>query len=317
MRVSELSFFDNFAKYSKIKEKDLERYTKELSSGKKILAPSDGAVDHIRSLRLKELNASIEAYGRNMDMVSNVQDVAESALSSIVDAAQEAKTELIQLHNIGVLDEEDAKIIKEYLGSMRDYIVNQANTKIGDTRLFGGVKSDADPFDASGTYGGALEATTVAIANGVELNTTFSGADTLGVNTASGKIAVVEALDKAIDIIDNALSGTGTLSEIETATIPLIVGGKDYGNVTLLEAFDIGLSAVMQHRSMIGSQKSVNQDLKLQNETLRVGYSELVSKLEDADFTDAINNLEKTRTAYEAILASFAQNKKISLLNYL
>ena len=72
----------------------------------------------------------------------------------------------------------------------------------------------------------------------------------------------------------------------------------------------------MQHRSIIGEQIVVADSIKEQNETLRVDFSNLISKLEDTDYAGAISHLEKAKTAYEATLASIMQNKDLSLLKF-
>ncbi|ACO04287.1 MAG TPA: flagellar hook protein [Persephonella sp.] len=320
MRIPDISFFDTFIKYDRIREKDIERYTKELASGKKLLSPSDNTIDTVRSLRFKRLNNDIETYNRNIDLVKGTLDVAESTLGNIVNAGQEVRVEIIRLMNTGVLDYEDAQILRDYLSSLRDYIINQANVSIGDSRIFGGVKSQIDPFDpVTGVYQGETVETTVPVAKGVELNTTFNGQSYLGVNTNTGKMAMVDAIDEIISIIDGASASppTRSLEEINTATINVTVDGKNYGNVTILEAFDIGLDKVMQQRSKIGEQMVIADNLKVQNDTMRVNFSELISKLEDADYAGVISELEKSKTAYEALLASIAQNKDLSLLKFI
>jgi len=320
MRIPDISFFDTFIKYDRLREKDIDRYTKELASGKKILSPSDNTIDTVRSLRFKRLNNDIETYNRNIDLVKGTLDVAESTLGNIVNAGQEVRVEIIRLMNTGVLDYEDAQILRDYLNSLRDYIINQANVSIGDSRIFGGVKSQIDPFDPNtGVYQGETVETTVPVAKGVELNTTFNGQSYLGVNTNTGKMAMVDAIDEIISIIDGASASppTRSLEEINTATINVTVDGKNYGNVSILEAFDIGLDKVMQYRSKIGEQMVIADNLKIQNDTMRVNFSELISKLEDSDYAGVISELEKSKTAYEALLASIAQNKDLSLLKFI
>ncbi|MDQ7055153.1 MAG: hypothetical protein Q9M89_01045 [Persephonella sp.] len=220
MRIPDIAFFDTFIKYDRLREKDLERYTKELASGKKILTPSDSTIDNIRSLRFKKLKNDIETYNRNIDLVKTNLDVAESTLGNIVEAGKETRVDIINLMNYGVLDYEDARIFRDYLQSMRDYIINQANISVGDSRLFGGVKSQVNPFDSRGIYQGEFVDTTVPVAPGVELNTTFIGKDYLGTipsgvwvdtdtdntvdpNEINHKIGMVKAIDDIIQIIDS------------------------------------------------------------------------------------------------------------------
>ena len=419
MRIPDIAFFDTFIKYDRIREKDLERYTRELASGKKILTPSDNTVDNVRSLRFKRLSEDIQTFNRNIDLVKTSLDIAESTLGDIVETSKEVRVDIVNILNTGVLDYEDAQIFKDYFQSMRNYIIKQANVSIGDSRIFGGVKSQIDPFDQRGIYQGEFVDTTVPVAPGVELNTTFIGKDYLGTipsgvwvdsnsnNTVdpdevSHKIGVVKAVDDILQIIDQ-----GDLSKLPayysdmgyTSPADNIVGAGESGNLTInygsssftvaydssmtlndlvnaintnpsntdpdgnrlveafvfqdkdgiyrlglsgkdpdinisvsdssgslskrlgeirriLETFDLGFSKVSQHRSIIGTQINVADDLKMIGQQQYVELQNLISKLEDADYAGAITELEKARTAYQALLASIAQNKDLSLLKY-
>ncbi len=312
MRIPDIAFFDTFIKYDRLKERDLQKYTKQLASGKKIFSPSDNTVDTVRSLRLSNIADDLNIYRKNIDIVKSTLEVAEDSLTSAVDAMQETRVELIRLHNTGVLDYEDAQIIKDFLQGMRDYVIDMANTKIGDSYIFAGVRNQSAPFDSLGNYNGATVESKVFISKGVETSSNFSGKDYFGVNEISNKITVVEVIDQVIDIIDS-----GDLSQLNTRTINLTINGKSYGNVKLLEAFDIGLSELMKHQSKIGSDMNVIDNIYQQHLQIEVNVKELKSKLEDADYAFAISELEKAKTAYQALLSSIAQNKDLSLLNFI
>ena len=518
MRVPDIAFYNTFIRNNEIKESKLAKYTNQLSSGKKILVPSDNTVDTVKAQRLRRITDTIETYNRNMDQVQTILDVAESTLGNIVDASQEARVHIVQVLNTGVMDAEDAQILKDYFQSVRNYIVKQANISIGDSRLFGGVKAQKDPFNDKAIYQGETLETKVPVSKGVELNTTFNGIEYLGTlnsgvydtttDSAQQKIGVVKALDDIINIIDSkplniykskngfksvdtpiaSSSGTltitygsstfsinydagtklqeivdainnspsnpgvaafvykgddgryylglagsdgktdvivsdsgGVISNIgemesigdivklhgyysemgynsstdalvaptESGTLTINYGGQTFsinydgdtadntnpstleelvfainkspdnpgvmayvyqdsdgtyrlgllgqepdkqisisdntgalskriGNVeAILDTFDKGFNKVAQGRSRIGTQINVIEDFRPQNEYLQVAFSELISKFEDADYVSVIAELEKTRTAYEALLASFNQNKDLSLLNFL
>ena len=220
MRVPDISFYNTFIKNNEIKENKLLKYTNQLSSGKKILQPSDNAVDSAKSLRLGKIIDDISTYNRNMDQVQAVLETAESTLGNIVDVSQEARVHIIQTLNTGVMDAEDAQLLKDYFQSVRNYIIKKANISVGDSRIFGGVNAQADPFNVQGIYQGQTLETKVPISKGVELNTTFNGIEYLGtiksgvwndsnsdgnvdVTEVSNKIGVVKALDDIIQIIDN------------------------------------------------------------------------------------------------------------------
>jgi flagellar hook-associated protein 3 FlgL len=311
MRITDLIKYDNYIKNDQIRQNEIEKYSKQIATGKKLLSPSDDTVATVAALRLKTINQNIDTYLRNMDFVLNVLDQAESTLSNISKAGQELRVEIIRLLNTGVLDKEDAKVLRDYFVNMKDYIIKQANYSIGDTRIFGGVKSQTDPFDSNGYYQGEVIETKVSVAPGVEINTNFDGSKYLGVDTNDKQMIMVKAINKIVDIIDRAVAGTGSLGELNTATIS--VNGQ---NLKILEAFDVGLNNVLQYTSIIGTQVKIINDLKSGFEKNKVFNNNLISNLQDVDTAEAITNLQKAQTAYQALIATYNQNRQLSLLDF-
>ncbi|TCK05176.1 flagellar hook-associated protein FlgL [Phorcysia thermohydrogeniphila] len=314
MRVPDLKFFDILIKYDRKRSVDLTRKTEELSSGKALLYPSDSPVDYARVIRLKNIVSGFERFNRNIDLTQNILETAESVLGTVVNTAQTVRVKIVQLLNTGVLNEEDAKVMVDYLESIKDYIIQQGNTKIGDSYLFGGVKTQEAPFSSDGSYNGETTETTVPVANGVTVNTNFNGKNYFGVNSASGsgKILIVEVLDTIITLIKN-----GEYSQLNTYEIDVDLDGSGTPTkMKLLDAFDAGLSKIMEYRSIIGTKIATVENLRIQNESLRVHYSNLISKIEDTDYAAAISEYEKAKTAYEALIAAIQQTKDLSLLKF-
>ncbi len=311
MRVPDVKYFDILLKYDRERSSILTRKTEELSSGKKLLYPSDNPVDFARAARFKNLISQFERFNRNIDLSKSSLESAETALANVVNAAQEVRVKFIQVLNTGVINQEEAESIVNYFQSMRDYIIQQGNLKVGDSYIFGGVKTQDAPFDSNGTYSGETKVTTIPVANGVEVNTNFNGAETFGVNLSSNKILLVEVIDEVINLIES-----GNLDALHTQEIAVDLG-SGVQNMKLLDAFDAGLSKVMEYRSILGTQVATVENLQFQNDNLRLHYSDLVSKLEDADYAAAIAEYEKAQTAYTALMLAIQQTKDLSLLNFM
>jgi len=101
------------------------------------------------------------------------------------------------------------------------------------------------------------------------------------------------------------------LGELNTATIP--VNGQ---NLKILEAFDVGLNNVLQYTSIIGTKVKIINDLKSGFEKNKVFNNNLISNLQDVDTAEAITNLQKAQTAYQALIATYNQNRQLSLLDF-
>ncbi len=310
MRVTDGMIFDILLKYDRLRSSQLKKSTEELSSGKAILKPSDNPVDFARGLRLQRFIEGVERFNRNIDLTDNVLKTAETSMTSAINLLQEARVKIIQVLNTGALNGEDAKVLADYFRNVASYVVNMGNTKVGDSYIFGGVKSQSSPFGSDGTYNGETVETAVPVANGVEVNTTFNGANYFGVNRVSNRITVVEVLNKIADILDS-----GNLNELHTDTVQVDLG-DGVQNLKLLDAFDKGLSQIEAYRSILGTQERVVEDIKSQNDAIMVHFKELKSKIEDADYPGAIAEYEKAKTAYQALLAAISQTQNLSLLNF-
>jgi flagellar hook-associated protein 3 FlgL len=296
MRISNEAIFNTFVKYDKVRQKEIARHTEQISSGKRILTPSDDFAAMAKSLKFKEVNKEIDNFLTNISSVKTYQTAAQTAMTNIADAGAEARTEIVRLLNTGVLDQEDAEIVNEYLQGLKDYMIDQANTKVADTYIFGGTKTDTPPFgfDANNQlqYKGNDQEQSVPIAKNFEAKSTFDGSKRLGLKEMT---EVIEQIRKAIE------------------------DDKDLTQITdaLLEKFDEGYNKLLKNRSFIGAEERTLEEFKLQHETYKTVYNDFISNLEDADIAEAVAGLERSKVAYEASMAVFTQNKDLNLLKYL
>ena len=315
MRVSTLAIFNRYEGNIIKRENKIEKYSQILSSGKKIINPSDAPVQNDRILKLKSLQSRIDGYIKNIDNLTNNQELATATFDNLAETAQEGRVEIVQLLNIGVFDEEDANIIDKFLQDIKKYMITEANKKVGDTYLFSGESTTTKPFSEDGTYNGSTKETEVPVAHSIQMNINFNGKEKLGVynieDIASGtqkeQMAIIAAIDKIHEIIQSK-----DLSQLHKPQFK--IDGKEY---TVLELFDTGYNKILQERSLLGTQMKTAQDIKEQHQFKKLTLNELTSKLEDADFTKVISDLQKSQVSYQALLAVFSQNKQISLLNYM
>ena len=315
MRVSTLAIFNRYEGNIIKRENKIEKYSQILSSGKKIINPSDAPVQNDRILKLKSLQSRIDGYIKNIDNLTNNQEFATATFNNLAETAQEGRVEIVQLLNIGVFDEEDANIIDKFLQDIKKYMITEANKKVGDTYLFSGESTTTKPFSEDGTYNGSTKETEVPVAHSIQMNINFNGKEKLGVynieDIASGtqkeQMAIIAAIDKIHEIIQSK-----DLSQLHKPQFK--IDGKEY---TVLELFDTGYNKILQERSLLGTQMKTAQDIKEQHQFKKLTLNELTSKLEDADFTKVISDLQKSQVSYQALLAVFSQNKQISLLNYM
>jgi flagellar hook-associated protein 3 FlgL len=332
MRVSDLSVITRYLNYDKAQQEKIQKYNAQLASGKKILKPSDNAIDTVRSLRFKSLQKTLESYLRNMDLARTTQNVAETSLKNTQDASYDAKVELVQLLNTGVFDEEDAVILKDYLKDLRNYMVRQANTKVGDKYLFGGVKSQTEPFDALGFYHGETKETDVPIAETTEVNSTFNGRNYFGTentyvtsvsaatlteiaDSGSFKIENIPLEKKSINIttfdgtsVSYKDDGDGKIIDTSTSTQ---VGTVDYedGIITITAAKNTSANETMTlnynyYEKKIGIIKAIDDAVSIIEDGDLKKLHGKISSIGNEDATSTFNFEDNTTTLTETTTTS-------------
>jgi len=296
MRISNEAIFNTFIKYDKVRQKEIDRHTREISSGKRILSPSDDFAALAKSLKFRAIDKEIDSYLGNIETIKTHQTAAQTAMTNIADAGTEVRTEIVRLLNQGVLDLEDAQIINDYLQGLKDYMIDQANTKVGDTYIFGGTKTATEPFawdedEKKLVYNGNETEQKVPVSKNFQATSTFDGSARLG----------LQEMTEVIEDIRKAIEDDQDLSQITDA---------------LLQKFDEGYNKLLQNRSFIGSEEKHIEEFKLQHESYKTVYNNFISNLEDANIAEAIAGLERSKIAYEASMAVFNQNKDLNLLKY-
>lgn len=144
------SMLDNQARLSKTQL--------QLSTGKRIISPSDDPSGAVQSLELRRAIETTEQYRRNGDQAYSRLRLEESALANVIDTLQRVRELAIRANNDTADSETRAGLAVE-IGQRLDEIFGLANTKdSNDEYIFAGYRSQGQPFvrDAGGgfTYAG-------------------------------------------------------------------------------------------------------------------------------------------------------------------
>jgi len=146
MRVSTLSTFGRVLLGLRANQLASLRAQEQLSSGRRILRPSDDPAGTARALvvrrelsRAERLQAAIAGGGDQLQM-------ATSTLESGSELLTRARELLVQSMN-GTLSDPDRQAIAEELGEIREQLLEQANAQLDGNYLFGGTRSDAAPWE--------------------------------------------------------------------------------------------------------------------------------------------------------------------------
>lgn len=287
MRVTSKAIFD-MVKFNlgNITE-DLGKANEIVSTGKRITKLSDDPIGFVQSLDIKSSLAGIEQIGRNITFGTSWLNVTEYSLSQAQDLISDAKVLSLQMAN-DIVSPEERYAAGGTVQNILEEIISLANTEVSGRYIFSGTKTDTKPFSQDGTYSGDNNVFSIKI----------------------GKDAAIEVGGDGEAIYGNILN---TLSELKNALEADDVAGITDAMSNLDDHFEnlsVKISDVGSKMVRMEARESILLDLNIAN-------TERLSKIEDADITEAITQLTSIELCYQAALASSARVMELSLVNYM
>lgn len=298
MRVATKTLYDNMIANLGIITEDLKYANETVVTGKRINKLSDDPVGLNSVLNLHSARLNIEQLHRNIDMGRTWLNTVESALSNVGDLIADAKALSIQMANgtVGLNERlSAASSVQNYLEELKAL----ANTDVNGRYIFAGTKTDTAPFDfdlmgANGIYTGNNNPFAVKIGKNMNIEVGRDGETVFGANATADDIFKT-LIDLKTALESNDLSGI-------QAQMARLDNHFDKINTTI--------SDTGQKEIRLDVRKGIISDLDF-------AYTERLSKLEDADMINAIMELKKKETTYQAALAAAGKVMRLSLVNYI
>ena len=146
MRISTGQLYERSIQAVLNNQADLSDIQQQLSSGKKLLRPSDDPVGTAQVIRLTEDIELITQYKKNSNLLVNSLEQEETVLSSVNTAIDRARVLMIQSGN-GIVGTEDRKAIAIEISQIRDQIFDLMNSRNPEGEyIFAGFQSDSPAF---------------------------------------------------------------------------------------------------------------------------------------------------------------------------
>lgn len=231
MQISSKEFFRAQINSMSDLQSRIGRLQEEISSGKKILQPSDDPSGYVKIQSLKQSESAFEQYDRNIGVANQRLSQEDSVLSQVVISATRLQELAIAGAN-GTNDPSARGAIIAEMEQISDQIATLANSvdSNGDF-IFAGYQSRTKPFlseaDGSITYVGDSGRREVEIAKGVTTATSSSGREVFmqvsqpGGQRAASIFDIVHSAIKALKMGDESgvsLTGTVTNNSLNTNT---------------------------------------------------------------------------------------------------
>ena len=180
MRISTLQIFNIANKSMSEANQEIAKTQTQLSTGQRILKPSDDPVASVKIMEINQSLARIDQYGKNIDIAENNLALEESTLNTISNLLQRVREIAVQAGNTAVYTDKEYDALASEVDSRLDELKNLMNTRnsAGDY-IFSGYKGGEQPFTGSATEGFRYQGTegqvSIKVSEGTKVAVTDSG----------------------------------------------------------------------------------------------------------------------------------------------
>jgi flagellar hook-associated protein 3 FlgL len=287
------TLLDDLSQVQSQEQNDIE----ELATGRSVNMPSDNPSAAAADVQNRALQGQNDQYLQNTTNLEGTLQTADSALSSVVTALNQAISLGVQGGNGGVSPAQQ-QAIAEQVQSIQSQVVQLANASYQGSYIFGGTKTQTPPFALDATqpsgvsYSGNSGTNTVEIAQGETMQVNLPGSQLFQGSGGS----VMGSLQQLVTALQS-----GNSNNISAATTQITNS----------------LSYLSQQRVFYGSAVTqlTNNQAFLQKEQVSLQTQD--NSLVGADLATVATNLAQAQTAQQAALEALAQVIPQSLLNYL
>jgi flagellar hook-associated protein 3 FlgL len=279
----------------------LERSSEELSSGKKLLEPSDDPYGASRVISLDSQLEGLESYETSVKDGISWSQASSGALDSIDEVVQRVRELLIQSSN-GTFNEGDLHSVATEVTQLTEAVKQDANTQYAGQYVFSGTATTTPPYKAGAED--AFQGNTESVLRSIGPGTTVSISSNLSGVLGSGP----EAGDGGL--LDTLRTITQHLTEATPAS-------KEDLNTSDLKNLDANLEALTQLQAQTGSTTDQLDTATTRIESLQGALTQSLSNTQSANIAQVSIAYSSEQAAYEAALRAGANIIQESLLNFL
>ncbi|WP_321530430.1 flagellar hook-associated protein FlgL [uncultured Desulfuromonas sp.] len=231
---------------------------------------------------------NIETVQDGMDIVDGYLDTVENIMQRI----QEITTAAIN----SSLSDADLVTYADEVATLKEQLVDVANTQVNGKYLFAGFTDDTQPFSVDAvsgdvSYDGTTDIKYVEVGPGETVQSNLTG-DVL----FTDPIDVFAVFD---DLEANLRAGDVAALQVS------------------LDAIEPATDQVRTQRSLMGNDNARLGDNKAMLEEVKLQMKTTLSRYEDADMIEVLSDMTQAETALEAALAVSSRLNSLSLLDYM
>jgi flagellar hook-associated protein 3 FlgL len=288
----------------------MDNMQNQLSTGRRINAPSDDPVGMTFAMRYRSELAANDQYTRNVDAAKSSIDFYDMTLSKAGDVVQRARELMVQGSN-GSNPQSALDSIKSEMNQLYDQMVEIGNSKFNGKYVFNGEQTDKQPYptlslDDPSTAPRASDVTT----DPGQIRYELSPSMTLSVNVTGSDVFGKPAAGPSDTTSDNIFQILRKASDSLSA-------GDTTGLTSLIGNLDSRMNSMLETRAEIGAKTNRIDLIQGRLDDLNVNLQAMQSKTEDADVPALITNLKTEENVYQASLSVGSKLISPSLVDFL
>ncbi|GAB4288228.1 MAG: flagellar hook-associated protein FlgL [Methylophaga sp.] len=280
---------------------ELAKTQEQVSTGQRILSPSDDPIAAVRVLGIERDLNLIEQYQSNAEMAEDKLRVTDGVLGSAIDIMQRIRELAVQ----GLNDTNDASArtaIADEMTQLKNSLLNIANTTDANGEyLFSGYQSNTQAFDSTTyAYNGDSGQRNIRVGSGFLVEITQPGDEIFVSTNING---TTQAIFQTIDDFTTALNNN------DVSTAP--------NNGDFLTNMDTALEQVLGARTNIGTRLNAIDQQRAVNEASIASLETTRSQLKDLDYAEAITQLNQQAVGLQAAQQAYVKVQGLSLFNFI
>ncbi len=293
MRISQEVIVNSTMRRLQSRLSEFQETQRRLSTGKQFEVASQDVSGMNVSLTLRAEIRALDQSKRNVSDGQSRVNISDSKMQQLTQSLRRARDLALRGSNSVQQIERDALAVE--VASIREQMVNIANTTFLGQSVFGGFTSGAAITNVAGTW-------------------TYSG-DTGDVKRRIGEDEVV-SVNVTGDDVFGFNSGTDVFTALDDLEAGLIAGNG--ANITnAINSLDSANEAALTGLARLGSIGSL-----LETTNSRIQEQELVlrtqqSQIEDVDMAEAVMELQTQEVALQATLGAMSRALQPSLVDFL
>jgi len=348
VRVADKMNFNQVQRSLNENRGNMSELQNQAATGKSLLKPSDNPIAAAKVLKARTNLSSVEQYMSNNQEAQNFLNFTEQALSELTEVYVRAKELALSQANDPTASPQSMSMVAREVGQLFSEALSIGNRRIGDKFLFGGYKTQTEPFNARGKYFGDSGNILMEVTKGQYLamnmpgskaflgddyqSTPVNGSELIRndpVQTYDGhsqappspilrgpaSVNYLHGAEKE-DESTNFARGTNILNVLKSFQISLEAGDKR-GVQQAIEDLEIARGQVVTLRAQVGARMNTVQNNLESLGKLKLDNRVIVSQQEDADAFKVFSELKRSEGNLQASLQTSSRLIQPSLLDFL